>query len=98
MTDSRALPHVSAGALPHVSAGALLADACIHVLGVTASLLACVALAVAMPWPAEWLPMAALGLYALGLVAMLGCSAAYNLAAEGRASACCAGSTMRPSS
>jgi hemolysin III len=84
MTDSRALPHVSAGALPHVSAGALLADACIHVLGVTASLLACVALAVAMPWPAEWLPMAALGLYALGLVAMLGCSAAYNLAAEGR--------------
>lgn len=64
--------------------GALVADACIHVLGVAASIAACVALAAVMPWPAKWLPTAALGLYALGLVAMLGCSAAYNLAAEGR--------------
>lgn len=66
------------------SAGELRADACIHALGVAASLAACVALVVVMHWPPDWLPMAAIGLYAAGLVAMLGCSAAYNLAAEGR--------------
>ncbi|TCH98531.1 hemolysin III family protein [Roseococcus sp. SYP-B2431] len=71
-------------ALPPVSRGALRADACIHVLGLAASIAACVTLAAAMPWPVEWVPAFALGLYALGLVAMLGCSAAYNLAAEGR--------------
>lgn len=77
MTNPRALP-------PAVSAGALLADACIHALGVAAAIAACAALAAVMPWPADGLAAAAIGLYAMGLVAMLGCSAAYNLAAEGR--------------
>lgn len=77
MTNSRAVP-------PDASAGALLADACIHALGVVASIAGCVALAAVMPWPADELVIAALGLYAMGLVAMLGCSAAYNLAPGGR--------------
>lgn len=73
----------SSAATSDVSPGALRADACIHVLGVTASLVGCVALAAVMPWPSDWVPMAAIGLYAVGLVGMLGFSAAYNLAAEG---------------
>jgi hemolysin III len=85
MTNSLAMPTAASPVVsPVVSRGARLADACIHVLGVTASIAACVVLAAAMPWPVEWVPMVALGLYAVGLVAMLGCSAAYNLAAEGR--------------
>lgn len=69
MTNPRARPSAA-------SAGALLADAGLHILGVAASIAACVALAAVTPWPAEGLAMAALGLYAVGLVAMLGCSAA----------------------
>ncbi|WP_421995257.1 PAQR family membrane homeostasis protein TrhA [Roseococcus sp.] len=70
-------------ARPSVPPGELLADACIHVLGVTASVIACVALVAVTPRTANGIALAAIGLYAAGLVAMLGCSAAYNLAAEG---------------
>jgi len=77
MTKARAVP-------PAVSAGARRADACIHLLGVLGSVAACVALAAVTPRPVDGLAAAALGLYAVGLVAMLGFSAAYNLAAEGR--------------
>ncbi|MBS7809697.1 PAQR family membrane homeostasis protein TrhA [Roseococcus pinisoli] len=74
MTDFRTAPVMG-------SAGARTADACIHVIGVTAALAACVALAAVMRGGFGVVPVA---LYALGLVAMIGCSAAYNLAAEGR--------------
>lgn len=66
---------------PDYTPGERMADAVIHVLGLTAAPAACVALALAAP--AEAGVALALGLYALGLVAMLGCSALYNLAPPG---------------
>jgi hemolysin III len=58
-----------------------LADAVVHGLGLGAALAACIALALAAP--AEgWITLA-LGAYAAGLVAMLLCSALYNLAPPG---------------
>ena len=61
-----------------------MADAVVHALGLIFGLAACASLAVAL-WPSHdvllWL---ALGLYGGGLLAMLGCSALYNLAGPGR--------------
>jgi hemolysin III len=69
---------------PFVSRAEYAADAVVHAIGLAAGALACLGLALAMP-PTEGrrLPVA-LGLYATGLVAMLGCSALYNLAGAGR--------------
>ncbi|MDJ0389160.1 hemolysin III family protein [Roseomonas sp. E05] len=53
-------------------------------VGLTAALVACVVLAAAVPWSAGPGPVIAFGLYAAGLLAMLGCSALYNLARETR--------------
>ncbi|MBP0444742.1 hemolysin III family protein [Roseomonas sp. SSH11] len=61
------------------------ADAAIHGIGLAAVLAGCVSLALVTPW-ALW-PGAAIGLYALGLVATFTCSAAYNLAPAGRGKA-----------
>lgn len=69
---------------PAPSAGARLADACLHALGVASSIAACLVLARAMPSPPIPLAAAAIASYAVGLVVMLGCSAAYNLAPAGR--------------
>ena len=60
-----------------------VADGSVHVLGVAASLVAASALMIA----ARQLPAASivsLAVYGFSLVAVFGCSAAYNLAAEGR--------------
>lgn len=56
-----------------------IADAALHVIGLTCGLAACIALAaVALPQGDARLDLA-LAVYALGLMAMLGCSAAYNM-------------------
>ena len=65
------------------SRGERIADAVVHALGVSAALAACAVLAAAAPRPVGTRLMIALGLYAAGLLAMLGCSALYNLANEG---------------
>ncbi|MCB4825459.1 PAQR family membrane homeostasis protein TrhA [Roseicella aerolata] len=66
------------------SRGERIADAVVHVAGIMAALVACAVLALTVPWNAGIGPPVALGLYAAGLLAMLGCSALYNLAGEGR--------------
>jgi hemolysin III len=69
--------------VPRYSWSERVADAVVHILGFAAALAACAALAMAAPRPAEVRLAVALGLYAAGLLAMLGCSALYNLAGEG---------------
>lgn len=56
----------------------LIADGVVHVLGLAFGLGACIGLAVVALPDAELLRLATLGVYALGLLAMLGCSALYN--------------------
>ncbi len=56
-----------------------LADGIVHVVGVTFGLAACLALAVVAVPQADTLRLVSLGLYGAGLMAMLGCSALYNL-------------------
>jgi hemolysin III len=59
------------------------ADAVVHAFGLALGLAGCAALAVAAAPRADDLPrLVALGLYAAGLLAMLACSALYNLAEE----------------
>lgn len=64
--------------------GAYAADAAVHAVGLAAAALACLGLVLAAPVPTGRRLAVALGLYAVGLLAMLGCSAAYNLAGAGR--------------
>ncbi|MFZ4407212.1 MAG: PAQR family membrane homeostasis protein TrhA [Paracraurococcus sp.] len=60
------------------------ADAAVHIVGLTAAAIACLGLVLAVPsLEGRRLPLA-LGLYAAGLLAMLGCSTLYNLAGAGR--------------
>ncbi len=60
------------------------ADAAVHIIGLTAAAIACLGLVLAVPsLEGRRLPLA-LGLYAMGLLAMLGCSTLYNLAGAGR--------------
>ena len=70
--------------LPRHSRGERIADAVVHVLGLAAALAGCAALAATLPRTAGLGAAVALGLYAAGLLAMLGCSALYNTAGEGR--------------
>ncbi|GAA0575426.1 hemolysin III family protein [Craurococcus roseus] len=67
------------------SRGELIADAAVHALGAAFGLTACGMLAAAALPSAAADPLGALGLlaYAAGLVAMLGCSALYNLTPAG---------------
>jgi hemolysin III len=62
------------------------ADAIVHLVGVTLGLAACAVLMI-VAWPMEdtatWLSLA---VYVMGLLGMLGCSALYNLANDGRRS------------
>jgi len=69
---------------PRYSRAERIADSVVHVLGLTFGLAACVSLAIAA-WPSnDTLLHLALALYGLGLLAMLGCSALYNLSGHGR--------------
>ncbi|MBW8270066.1 PAQR family membrane homeostasis protein TrhA [Caldovatus aquaticus] len=63
------------------SRGERAADALVHALGIAGALAACGLLAAARPVGLR--AAVALGFYAAGLLAMLGCSALYNLAADG---------------
>jgi hemolysin III len=60
-----------------------IADAAVHGAGLALGLAGCLGLAAAALPSADPRRMAALALYAAGLLAMLGCSALYNLASEG---------------
>lgn len=64
---------------PTYSRAEHIADGIVHVLGVTFGLAACTTLFVAALPSHDALLWLALGLYGLGLMAMLVCSAAYNL-------------------
>ena len=66
--------------------GERIADGALHILGVSAALSACVTLFLANVGDSA-LGLVAIGLYAAGLLTMLGCSALYNLAREGQAKA-----------
>jgi hemolysin III len=56
-----------------------IADAVVHMAGMVLGLVGCIVLAaVALP-RGSWLLLASLGLYTTGLLAMLGCSALYNM-------------------
>jgi hemolysin III len=60
-----------------------IADGAVHVLGLTSVLTGCFLLLALVPRPVPPGALAALSLYAMGMVASFGCSAAYNLATEG---------------
>ncbi|MBR0654004.1 PAQR family membrane homeostasis protein TrhA [Plastoroseomonas arctica] len=62
-------------------------DATIHAVAIAAALVGFVALAWQMPWPPEGRIVAALAVYAVGLLAMLVSSAAYNAVRGGPAKA-----------
>ncbi len=64
--------------------GELLADGTVHLLSTSAALAACVALLALAARTDNLLAGLALGLYLIGLLAMFGFSALYNLAMEGR--------------
>jgi len=68
---------------PRYSRSERVADALVHILGITAALAACAALVVALPRPAGVRLLVAVGLYAVGGLAVLICSALYNLSGEG---------------
>lgn len=61
-----------------------LADTVVHVLGVAFGLGATITLAIVALPHAEALRLVSLGLYAAGLLTMLGCSALYNVAINAR--------------
>jgi hemolysin III len=57
-------------------------DAIVHMIGLALALAGCIALAVTALPGADLARLVGLGLYAVGLLAMLGCSALYNLTRE----------------
>jgi hemolysin III len=67
----------------HYSRAERIADGLVHAIGLALAIGACAALAALALPAADALRMAALVIYAGGLVTMLGCSAAYNLMPEG---------------
>ncbi|MPZ11399.1 MAG: hemolysin III family protein [Kiloniellaceae bacterium] len=72
---------------PQYSRPERVADAAVHGLGLLFGLAACVILAIAVLPSHDALLWLALGLYGFGLLAMLGCSALYNLCGPGRCKA-----------
>lgn len=72
------------GHFPDYSRAEVIADAAVHVLGLVLGFAACLSLAI-VAWPREDLLLwFALALYGFGLLAMLGCSALYNLVRDPR--------------
>jgi hemolysin III len=83
MTANQPIPPLKPDKARVYSAGERLADGTVHVIGVVASLVATTALMIAaFPLPAA--SIASLAAYGFGMVAVFVCSAAYNLATEGR--------------
>ncbi len=60
--------------VPQYGRGELIADAAVHIAGLVAAFVACIVLAMTVPWSVGPGPVIALGLYAAGLLTMLGCS------------------------
>jgi hemolysin III len=69
---------------PQYSRAERIADAVVHGVGLTFGLAACISLLIVLLPAADALRWLAVGLYAAGLLAMLGSSALYNLAPPGR--------------
>ncbi|MDP2621959.1 MAG: hemolysin III family protein [Hyphomicrobiales bacterium] len=67
------------------SLGERVADGCMHLLGVTASLAAAVTLMIVAGQMLPALSLVPLAVYGAGLVAMFACSAAYHLIRKGKA-------------
>ena len=82
-----ALPAATMPAAQRYTRGELIADRCVHILGMCAAVGACAVLLAPGQRPDDITARAALGLYAFGLITMLGCSALYHLAREGHAKA-----------
>jgi len=77
-------PAPMATALRALSRGELVADGVIHVIGITAGLIGAAILVIAAATRGSPLELAALATYSGGLLAMLGCSAAYQLLRSSR--------------
>jgi hemolysin III len=73
-----------ATALRALTRGELVADGVIHVIGITAGLIGAAILVIAAATRGSPLELAALATYSGGLLAMLGCSAAYQLLRSSR--------------
>ncbi|HET6620139.1 MAG TPA: hemolysin III family protein [Dongiaceae bacterium] len=66
------------------SRGELAADCIIHIVGIAAGSIGGAGLVALIAARGNWLQLGALLIYALGMIAMFGCSAAYNLARNSR--------------
>src|ERR1051325_4771180 len=77
-------PAPMATALRALTRGELVADGVIHVIGIAAGLIGAAILVVAAATRSSPLEFAALATYSGGLLAMLGCSAAYQLLRSSR--------------
>ncbi len=73
----------SSRSIPSPARSEIMADMAVHMLGLGAAVAGCILLGAALPPSAGMFEGAALGLYGAGLLAMLGCSALYNLARPG---------------
>lgn len=62
----------------------LAADCAIHILGLAAGSIGAATLLALIAARGNWLEFGALAIYAIGLIAMLSCSAAYNIARNSR--------------
>ncbi len=72
------------GPFPSYSRGERIADNCIHGIGVSAGLIGAVIIVVAAAQQDNALLIPGAVAYGLGLIAMLGCSALYNITPPGR--------------
>ena len=72
------------GPFPSYSRGERIADNCIHGIGVSAGLIGAVAIVAAAVRQENALLIPGAVAYGLGLIAMLGCSALYNITPPGR--------------
>src|SRR5687768_9112306 len=64
----------------HPSRHELAADCIVHILGIAGGSIGGATLVALIAERGDWLGLGALLIYAFGMVAMFGCSAAYNLA------------------
>jgi hemolysin III len=79
------MPAAETGAIPRdPSRHELAADCIIHILGIGAGSIGGATLMALIAARGDWLELGALLIYAVGMTAMFGCSAAYNLARTSR--------------
>ena len=82
MSTQRAIPGPATGGAPELSRDTpreVLADAVVHVVGLVAAVVGCVVLVVVLAGSGGWRGWLSVGLYGVGLLGMLGCSALHNL-------------------